>query len=48
MTVADVTMLINGVLSGDDICPICADLNSDNSINIADVTMLINKVLSGM
>ena len=48
LSIADVTMLIGSVLSGGDICSICADVNGDNIISIGDVTRLIAMVLSGM
>lgn len=47
MNIADVTTLIDSLLSGSEVCSICADLNGDNAINIADVTALIDKLLSG-
>ena len=48
VTVADVTALINAVLSGSgDIDERAADLNGDGQITVADVTALINMVLSG-
>ena len=47
MNIADVTALIDSLLSGSEVCSICADLNGDNAINIADVTALIDKLLSG-
>ena len=46
LTVTDVTMLINYMLSGGDICPICADVNGDGATNVTDVTILINMMLS--
>ena len=48
LSIADVTLLISSVLSGGDICSICADVNGDNNISIGDVTRLIAMVLSGM
>ena len=47
VTIADVTALIDYLLSGDvTICTICADVNGNNSVTIADVTALIDKLLS--
>ena len=49
VTVADVTALINLVLSGNasvDDCP-AGDINGDGNLNVADVTALINMVLRG-
>jgi hypothetical protein len=47
ITISDVTVLINGLLSHNFNCEICADVNGDNSITISDVTVLINKLLAG-
>ena len=47
VNIADVTTLIDYLLSGGDVCTICADVNEDDSINIADVTALIDMLLSG-
>ncbi len=47
VSVADVTMLISAVLSGSDICMICADMNEDNILGVGDVTALISRVLAG-
>ena len=47
VNIADVTALIDYLLSGGDIDLYCADVNGDSSINIADVTALIDKLLSG-
>ncbi len=47
VTVADVTLLISAVLSGRDVCMICADMNDDNNLSVGDVTALISRVLSG-
>ena len=48
VSIADVTALINYLLSGDDstICTTCANVNGDEKVNIADVTALINLLLS--
>ena len=48
LTIADVTALINYLLSHDDsgCCPICADVNGDQAVNIGDVTALINMLLT--
>ena len=49
VNVADVTMLINIVLSGNASASSnpAADVNNDGYLNISDVTMLINMVLGG-
>ena len=49
VSIADVTALINYLLSGDDtgISLACADVNQDGNISIADVTALINLLLTG-
>jgi len=49
LSIADVTTLINYLLSGDEseACIICADVNDDDRISIADVTDLINILLNG-
>ena len=49
MTIADVTALIDYLLSGDasGINLVAADCNLDNSVTIADVTALIDYLLSG-
>ena len=49
VNVADVTALINYILSGrdDGLNLWAADMNNDGNINIADVTALINYILSG-
>ncbi len=47
VTVADVTTLINRVLSGTGGCDICGDVNGDERIDIGDITGLINIVLRG-
>ena len=46
VSISDVTVLIGYLLSGGDICTICADVNGDNTISIGDVTALIGKLLS--
>ena len=46
VNIADVTILIDYLLGGGDICLICADVNGDNGVNIADVTALIDMLLS--
>ena len=43
----DVTVMIEYVLKGGDICFICGDLNSDEKVDIDDVTLLIDRVLKG-
>ena len=47
VTISDVTMLIDFLLSGGDINERAADLTQDGSISIADVTALIDMLLSG-
>lgn len=47
VNIADVTALIDYLLSGGTINMQAADVNSDNSVNIADVTALIDKLLGG-
>lgn len=47
VNISDVTDLINYLLSGDEICMICADVDANESVNIADVTELINILLQG-
>ena len=44
--IADVTELIDALLSGADVCEICADVNGDTIVNIADVTALIDMLLA--
>ena len=44
--IADVTELIDALLSGSDVCEICADVNGDTIVNIADVTALIDMLLA--
>ena len=48
LSIGDVTVLINYLLSGDEstVCLICADVNEDGKIAIGDATALINKLLS--
>ena len=46
VSIGDVTMLISAVLSGSDVCMICADINGDTNITVGDVTALISLVLS--
>jgi len=48
VTISDVTVLINYLLSGDSssINRINVDINGDGNISISDVTLLINKILS--
>ena len=45
--IADVTILIDGILDVDTVCPICADVNENGVIEIADVTILIDMILEG-
>ena len=45
-SISDVTDLIRYLLSGGDICSICADVNGDTVISISDVTALISILLT--
>lgn len=48
VNIADVTQLINLLLSGDnDASNVVADVNNDGMVNISDVTALINYLLGG-
>ena len=52
VTIADVTVLSNGLLTGPDVetdhfSPSNADCNQSGGVTIADVTVLINYLLSG-
>ncbi len=47
VTIADVTELINLLLSGENVFPE-ADVHQDNRLSIADVTALINMLLEGV
>ena len=47
ITIADVTTLIDYLLSNDSAIPAEADVNADGSVSIADVTALIDYLLSG-
>ncbi len=47
VNIADVTALIDYLLSGSGINTDYADVNEDSEINIADVTSLIDKLLAG-
>ncbi len=44
----DVTVMIEYVLKGGDICFVCGDLNGDEKVDINDVTTLIGWVLTGV
>ena len=46
ITIKDVTVLINYLLTDQEICLICADVYQDGNINIKDVTTLINILLN--
>lgn len=46
LNIADVTALINALLTQIVPCQTCADVNHDGIINIADVTVLINRLLT--
>ena len=48
-TIADVTVLINYLLSGssDGVDVVAANVNGDDKVNISDVTALINLLLTG-
>lgn len=43
--IKDVSALIDAVLSGEEVCPICADVKPDGLVNIADVSYLIDLLL---
>ena len=45
LTVGDVVNLINYLISGGEICEICADVNGDGNVNTADMTTLIDILL---
>ena len=45
ISVGDVAMLINYLLSGVDICQICGDVNADGAINVKDISDLISLLL---
>ena len=47
ISILDVTILIDYLLSNAEVCTICADLSGDNYISILDVTMLSDQILSG-
>ena len=47
LSIADVTALINGLLSNSIDYQACADVNLDGNLNISDVTELINMLLRG-
>ena len=47
ITPADISVLINYLLNGDEVCPICADVNCDGTITPADISALINILLNG-
>ncbi len=47
ITIADVTTLIDYLLSNDSAIPAEADVNSDDNVSIADVTALIDYLLNG-
>lgn len=47
VTIADVTELIDSLLSGLEVPTHVADVNGDGSVNIADVTALTDRLLSG-
>ena len=44
VNISDVTAVINAVVAGGEVCPICGDLNGDGNVNISDVTAMINLV----
>ena len=45
--ISDVTVLIDYLLGGGDICMTCANVDGEDGVNIADVTALIDLLLSG-
>ena len=45
ISVGDVAMLINYLLSGIDICTICGDVNTDGAINVKDISDMISLLL---
>ena len=45
VNIADLTVLIDFLLGGGEICEICADVNGDNVVTIGDVTVLIDLLL---
>jgi formylglycine-generating enzyme required for sulfatase activity len=47
VSIADVTALIDVLLSGDGQYTVVADVNADNSVSISDVTALIDYLLGG-
>ena len=47
LNIADVTALINYLLSGSGACESCADVDGNGAISIGDVTTLINILLTG-
>ena len=47
ITIADVTTLIDYLLSNDSAIPAEADVNADDNVSIADVTALIDYLLNG-
>ena len=47
VTIADVTALIDSLLSGVEVPTHVADVNGDGQVTIADVTELIDMLLSG-
>ena len=46
LTIADVTYLIDALLSGGDVCEICADVDGDGNVTISDVTFMIDMLLT--
>ena len=44
INISDVTAVINAVVAGGEVCPICGDVNGDGEINVSDVTAMINLV----
>ena len=47
ITIADVTVLIDYILTHEGGCPICADVDLDGAISISDVTVLIDMIMTG-
>ena len=46
VSIGDVAVLINYLISGGEICEICADANGDGSVNLGDMSYLIELLLT--
>ena len=46
LSIADVTYLIDALLSGNPVCEICADVDGDENLTISDVTFMIDMLLT--